>query len=121
MKDINIKQWLIGYFRQYKKDGMEKYANGLKVDDIIAWLQKQEEKPEAEVNGEDETQRQKLIDTVQALLEPALKAVKEEERKAKRYDEALEKAKDVYTYYCEDSQQARKIESIFPELKENSV
>lgn len=44
MKDINIKQWLIEYFRQYKKDGMEKYANGLKVDNIIAWIQKQKEK-----------------------------------------------------------------------------
>lgn len=41
------------------------------------------------------------------------------EEKAKRYDEALKAAKDVYTYYCDDREQLRKIESIFPELKES--
>jgi hypothetical protein len=40
-EDEKIKKWLIGYFRQYKKDGIEKYANGLKVESIIAWLEKQ--------------------------------------------------------------------------------
>lgn len=39
------------------------------------------------------------------------------QEKAKRYDEALRKAKDVYTYYCDDREQLRKIESIFPELQ----
>ena len=42
-----------------------------------------------------------------------------QEEKARRYDEALSKAKDVYTYYCDDREQLRKIESIFPELKES--
>lgn len=41
------------------------------------------------------------------------------EEKARRYDEALSKAKDVYTYYCDDREQLRKIESIFPELKQS--
>ena len=41
------------------------------------------------------------------------------EEKAKAYDEALERAKDVYMYYCDDREQLRKIEYIFPELKEN--
>lgn len=36
-----IRKWLIGYFRQYKEDGMEKYANGLKVESVISWLEKQ--------------------------------------------------------------------------------
>jgi len=38
-----IRNWLIGYFRQYKEDGVEKYANGLKVESIITWLEKQGE------------------------------------------------------------------------------
>jgi hypothetical protein len=42
--DEKIRNWLVGYFHQYKKDGMESYANGLKVDSIIAWLEKQESK-----------------------------------------------------------------------------
>ena len=43
-EDEKIRKWLIGYFHQYKEDGMEKYANGLKVESIIAWLEKQGEK-----------------------------------------------------------------------------
>ena len=43
-EDEKIRKWLIGYFQQYKSDGIEKYANGLKVDNIIAWLEKQGEK-----------------------------------------------------------------------------
>ena len=40
--DEKIREWLIGYFRQYKIDGMEVvYANSLKVDDILSWLRKQ--------------------------------------------------------------------------------
>lgn len=42
--DEKIRNWLVGYFHQYKKDGMESYANGLKVDSIITWLEKQESK-----------------------------------------------------------------------------
>lgn len=42
-EDERIKNWLIGYFHQYKEDGMEKYANGLKVESILAWLEKQGE------------------------------------------------------------------------------
>ena len=41
------------------------------------------------------------------------------EEKARAYDEALERAKDVYTYYSDDTEQLRKIESISPELKES--
>ena len=45
IEDEKIREWLIGYFQQYKIDGMEVvYANDLKVDDIIAWLKKQENK-----------------------------------------------------------------------------
>ena len=43
-EDEEIRKWLIGYFQQYKSDGIEKYANGLKIDNIIAWLEKQGEK-----------------------------------------------------------------------------
>ena len=42
-EDERIRNWLIGYFHQYKEDGVEKYANGLKVESIIAWLEKQGE------------------------------------------------------------------------------
>lgn len=48
LKNEGIKQWLIGYFQQYKKDGMERYANGLKVDDIITWLEQQDEKTDVD-------------------------------------------------------------------------
>lgn len=41
------------------------------------------------------------------------------EEKAKAYDEAIKRARDVYTYYCDDREQLRKIESIFPELKKS--
>ena len=34
-----------------------------------------------------------------------------------KYKEAFERARDVYTYYCDDREQLRKIEYIFPELK----
>ena len=45
-EDEMIRKWLIGYFHRYKEDGVEKYANGLKVESIIAWLEKQgEQKP----------------------------------------------------------------------------
>ena len=37
-----IRNWLIGYFQQYKSDGVVKFANGLKIDSIIAWLEKQD-------------------------------------------------------------------------------
>lgn len=37
----------------------------------------------------------------------------------KKYKNALERARDVYTYYCDDREQLRKIESIFPELAES--
>ena len=42
-EDEKIRKWLIGYFHQYKEDGMEEYANGLKVESIIAWLEKQKD------------------------------------------------------------------------------
>lgn len=44
-EDERIRKWLIGYFQQYRIDGMEVvYADSLKVDDILAWLEKQSEK-----------------------------------------------------------------------------
>ena len=43
-EDEKIRKWLIGYFQQYRIDGMEVvYANSLKVDNILAWLEKQRE------------------------------------------------------------------------------
>ena len=43
-EDERIRKWLIGYFQQYKIDGMEVvYTSGFKADDIIAWLEKQGE------------------------------------------------------------------------------
>ena len=38
----------------------------------------------------------------------------------KAYKEALARAKDVHDYYCDDNEQIWKIESIFPELKEDA-
>lgn len=44
-EDEIIRKWLIWYFRQYRIDGMEVvYANSLKVDDILAWIEKQRKK-----------------------------------------------------------------------------
>lgn len=41
-KDERIRKWLIGYFQQYRTDGMEVvYTSGFKVDDIIDWLELQ--------------------------------------------------------------------------------
>lgn len=41
--DEEIKKWLIGYFQEYKSTGIiEEFANGLKIDSIIAWLEKQD-------------------------------------------------------------------------------
>ena len=36
-----------------------------------------------------------------------------------KYNEALERAREVYTYYSDDTEQLRKLESIFPELVED--
>jgi len=41
------------------------------------------------------------------------------EEKAARYDRSLERARNVHTYYCDDREQLRKIEHIFPELAES--
>lgn len=41
-KDEKIRKSLVGYFNQYATDGIEKF-NGLKVKDVIAWLEKQGE------------------------------------------------------------------------------
>lgn len=38
-----IKEWLIGYFQQCKLDGIDEYSNGLKVNDIINWIEQQNE------------------------------------------------------------------------------
>ena len=40
-KNENIRKWLIEYFQEYKSTGIEGFANGLKIDSIIAWLEKQ--------------------------------------------------------------------------------
>lgn len=40
--DKEIKKWLIGYFQEYKSIGIiEEFGNGLKVTDVISWLEKQ--------------------------------------------------------------------------------
>jgi len=61
--------------------------------------------------------------TVKNLISLALdnlSKIKDEEiTYKKKYKEALEKAKDVYTYYCDDREQLEKIEAIFPELAES--
>ena len=41
--DKEIKKWLIGYFQQYKSDGIKEFGNGLKVTNVISWLEKQNE------------------------------------------------------------------------------
>ena len=54
-EEERIRKWLIGYFQQYRIDGMGVvYANGLKEDDIIAWLERQGEKKPYEWHSEDE-------------------------------------------------------------------
>lgn len=40
-KNENIRKWLIEYFQEYKSTGIEGFANGLKIDSIVAWLEKQ--------------------------------------------------------------------------------
>lgn len=40
-KDENIKKWLIEYFQEFKSTDIEGFANGLKIDNIVAWLEKQ--------------------------------------------------------------------------------
>ena len=42
-EDEKIRKWLVGYFNQYATDGIEEFGNGLKVKDVIAWLEKQGE------------------------------------------------------------------------------
>jgi hypothetical protein len=41
--DKEIKKWLIEYFQQCKLDGIDEYSNGLKVNDIINWIEQQNE------------------------------------------------------------------------------
>lgn len=40
-KDEDIRKWLIGYFQEYKSTDIEGFANGLKIDSIINWLERQ--------------------------------------------------------------------------------
>ena len=40
-KNEDIRKWLIGYFQEYKSTSIEGFANGLKIDSIIAWLERQ--------------------------------------------------------------------------------
>lgn len=42
-EDEKIRKWLVGYFNQYATDGIEEFGNGLKVKDVIAYLEKQGE------------------------------------------------------------------------------
>ena len=46
-KDENIRQWFIKYFQSYKSDGIEKFDNVVKIDDILAWLERQGEQERA--------------------------------------------------------------------------
>lgn len=45
-KDERIRKWLVGYFNQYKLDGVTTFANGIEIDDIQDWLEKQSESDE---------------------------------------------------------------------------
>ena len=40
-KDEKIRNWLIKYFNKADFDGMLEYVNGIKAEDILAWLEKQ--------------------------------------------------------------------------------
>ena len=42
-EDEKIRKWLIGNFNQYVTDGIEAFRDGIKVKDVIAWLEKQSE------------------------------------------------------------------------------
>ena len=42
-EDEKIRKWLIGNFNQYVTDGIEAFRDGIKVKDVIAWLEKQGE------------------------------------------------------------------------------
>lgn len=42
-EDEKIRKWLIDFFNQYKIDGFPEFSTGMKVDSIIAWLEKQGE------------------------------------------------------------------------------
>ena len=42
-KSKNIRKWLIEYFQEYKSTGIEGFANGLKIDSIVDWLERQGE------------------------------------------------------------------------------
>lgn len=46
-EDENIRQWFIKYFQGYKSNGIEKFDNVIKVDDILAWLERQGEQERA--------------------------------------------------------------------------
>lgn len=58
-EDEKIRKWLIGYFNQYIIDGMPQvFGNGLNVEDVIAWLEKQGEKIDAIENFDTEFEKQ---------------------------------------------------------------
>lgn len=40
-EDEKIRQWLIKYFNKADFNGMLEYVNGIKAEDILAWLEKQ--------------------------------------------------------------------------------
>lgn len=40
-EDESIRKWIIEYFQEYKSTGIQAFANGLKIDSIIAWLERQ--------------------------------------------------------------------------------
>ena len=44
-EDEKIREWLIKYFNKADFNGMLEYVNGIKAEDILAWLEKQGEKP----------------------------------------------------------------------------
>ena len=90
-EDEKVRKWLIGYFHQYKEDGMEKYANGLKVESIIAWLEKQGEKDKPTYNtySKDVQLTQEEFDKKRVSDEATIKEVE-------AYKKGLEDAQKIF-------------------------
>ena len=74
----------------------------------------------------DEDLQEALVDYAINVYAPEGMATRYKELKdlqksqSEKYEKALERARDVHTYYSDDVQQVHKIEHIFPELKQES-
>lgn len=61
--DERIRTFLIDYFTSYKFGNVQTKLNGVKIDDIIAYLEKHKEQNPAEWSEEDEEMLNRIIDT----------------------------------------------------------